>query len=165
MSLIDSDNCQLPVSGAEFTLNYDYNALDLIEMTSRSDAYNTEIGISSAINQIWFEIGSGNATAGAHLSNIVVFKFRIKNMNLNQDYLIKIENLYAYDANGNNISDHIKTVDGRIRLVEAATTTTTTTTSTTPADSRGPRPAIRPAPPGGRRGEGASTASSGTRWR
>ena len=137
--LLDYDNSQLAVSSAEFTLTYDYNALDLVELTSKSDAYCTDTIFTSAINQFSIEIGSGNAIAGEHLANVVVFRFRIKDMSLNQDYFIRIENFCAYDANGRNISDHIKTNDGRIRLVEKITTTTTasttansTTTTTTP---------------------------------
>ena len=127
--LLDYDNSQLAVSSAEFTLTYDYNALDLVELTSKSDAYCTETIFSAAINQFSIETGSGNAIAGEHLANVVVFRFRIKDMSLNQDYFIRIENFCAYDANGRNISDHIKTNDGRIRLVEKITTTTTTSTT------------------------------------
>ena len=127
--LLDYDNSQLAVSSAEFNLTYDYNALDLVELTSKSDAYCTDTIFTSAINQFSIEIGLGNAIAGEHLANVVVFRFRIKDMSLNQDYFIRIENFCAYDANGRNISDHIKTNDGRIRLVEKITTTTTTSTT------------------------------------
>ncbi|MBR5513554.1 MAG: leucine-rich repeat protein [Ruminococcus sp.] len=127
--LLDYDNSQLAVSSAEFTLTYDYNALDLVELTSKSDAYCTETIFSAAINHFSIEIGSGNAIAGEHLANVVVFRFRIKDMSLNKDYFIRIKNFCAYDANGRNISDHIKTNDGRIRLVEKITTTTTTSTT------------------------------------
>ncbi len=131
VSLLDYDNSQLAVSGAEFTLTYDYNALELVGLTSKSDAYSTDTIFNAAINQFSIETGSGNAIAGEHLANVVVFRFRIKDMSLNQDYFIRIENLYAYDANGRNISDHIKTNDGCVRIVEVITTTTTTVNSAT----------------------------------
>ncbi|MDD6058990.1 MAG: cohesin domain-containing protein, partial [Ruminococcus sp.] len=116
VKLIDINNSKLPVSGAQFTIDFDTDNFELVGASDKSGAYLADIVYNPATGQYAFANGTGNAVIGTDGSDVIVLEFKVKDTCPNGKYDIAIEDLFVSDANGGDITALVVTVPGKITV-------------------------------------------------
>ncbi len=116
VKLIDFYNNKLPVSGAQFTIDFDTDKFELVGASDKSGAYLADIVYNPATGQYAFANGTGNAVIGTDGADVIVLEFKVKDTCPNGTYDIAIEDLFVSDANGGDITALVVTVPGKITV-------------------------------------------------
>ncbi|MBE6858936.1 MAG: hypothetical protein E7498_05830 [Ruminococcus sp.] len=116
VKLLDFYNSKLPVSGAQFTIDFDTDKFELVGASDKSGAYIADIVYNPATGQYAFANGTGNAVIGTDGADVIVLEFKVKDTCPNGKYNIAIEDLFVSDANGGDITALVVTVPGKITV-------------------------------------------------
>ncbi|MBQ8582289.1 MAG: cellulose-binding protein CttA-related protein, partial [Ruminococcus sp.] len=114
VKLYDFNDSKLPVSGAQFTIDFDTDKFELVGASDKSGAYLADIVYNPETGQYAFANGTGNSVIGTHLSDVIVLEFKVKEDCPNGEYDIAIDNLFVSDANGGDITELVLALDGSI---------------------------------------------------
>lgn len=139
-SYVINVNGFLPVETVEFDVTSDNEAIKFYgEFSDVREQYGDDVGWSNAYNSL---INVDSETGHMIMENcrnkypenketVLMLTFYVPEDCPLETYTVKINNLKAYDFNGNDISDKIKVSDVKFNVTEKASTTTTVTSKAT----------------------------------
>ncbi|MBQ6944492.1 MAG: hypothetical protein IJN43_09210, partial [Ruminococcus sp.] len=156
----DPNGAKLEVGGAQFTVDADGN-VKLVGGTG-SEAYGSEFQKNIDTLEFAFANAKGSATVAPDGSKVITLTLQVpEDAKPGDEFSIGLSDLNVSDADGNDITDKVKVVNGKITVVAPATTEPgETTTTTEPGGSTEPGGTTTTTEPGGSTEPGGTTTTT-----
>ena len=113
--VVDSDNAQLPIAGAQFLVTPD-SPIEFTSVSKASDAYGSEI-VNNGTEYAFGE-GKGSGIAAKDGDVVAVFTYTVPEDTAPGDYPVKWSDAFICDTNGNPLTTQVTLEDGMIHVVD-----------------------------------------------